>query len=513
MKKTKITKTLGPIHFEDLEPHRFEDLIGDLIYDFREWRNIESTGRGGSDDGFDIRAWEKNKDFTNNNEDEEGDEGVHPMDGNLWMVQCKREKSLGPRRVKEIINENIKTSDIPYGYILVAPVNFSKKSYDVFREELRKRGVMEFYLWGSGDLERLLYMPKYDHILFAFFGVSLITKKRSRSSELKFVINNKNKLLRILTNGEQTQKAQAPVLIRDINDESYPRKRAYRDFDENPRWQEHIAFGYTTNGLLIHKREYYAYIDFEKKQYDFTDAIDLVMRENETKSLERDDKKEKDKRELISKVEYFWNHLPRKNKAKLCVEVSIPFDNILVIDDKGDIQYDFPHLFVEYKYKNTPFDHAWPMLKIDGELGVNLDEEKLMKVNIFPDKFPKIKRGKIHKKPIELSSGAMLALKRDNYKNIFDAKKIFNHLNLKDVFMIKSNEENVNSEYGEILIFEVTHKYTTTLKKYKDKNPNYYSLQEIANLLAGEEVKKEEKLVVFEIKRIYDWEISSKFEK
>jgi hypothetical protein len=29
-----VTKTLGPLHFEDLDPHRFEDLIRELISDF-----------------------------------------------------------------------------------------------------------------------------------------------------------------------------------------------------------------------------------------------------------------------------------------------------------------------------------------------------------------------------------------------------------------------------------------------------------------------------------------------
>lgn len=59
MPKPRTTKTLGPLHFEDLEPHRFESLVRNLLYDFREWQNIEPTGQGGSDDGFDIRAWEK----------------------------------------------------------------------------------------------------------------------------------------------------------------------------------------------------------------------------------------------------------------------------------------------------------------------------------------------------------------------------------------------------------------------------------------------------------------------
>lgn len=33
MAKTKITRTFGPIHIEDLDPHCFENLIRELIYD------------------------------------------------------------------------------------------------------------------------------------------------------------------------------------------------------------------------------------------------------------------------------------------------------------------------------------------------------------------------------------------------------------------------------------------------------------------------------------------------
>ena len=53
-KSTSITRTFGPIHFEDLDPHRFEDLIRELIYDFRDWQSIEATGRTGNNAGFDI---------------------------------------------------------------------------------------------------------------------------------------------------------------------------------------------------------------------------------------------------------------------------------------------------------------------------------------------------------------------------------------------------------------------------------------------------------------------------
>ena len=124
-----VTKTLGPLHFEDLEPHRFEDLVRELVYDFKDWQSIEATGRGGADDGFDIRAYERastpERD-SEGGEQGEDDEPPHPMEGHLWMFQCKRESEIGPTKVAQIIDDGLKSGDPPYGYVLVAPANFSK---------------------------------------------------------------------------------------------------------------------------------------------------------------------------------------------------------------------------------------------------------------------------------------------------------------------------------------------------------------------------------------------------
>src|SRR6266852_5494953 len=100
MAKAKVTRTFGPIHFEDMDPHRFEDLIRELIYDFRDWQSIEATGRSGSDDGFDIRAYEKIEASVATVDEGEEIEVRHPMEGNQWMIQGKREKEIGPAKLK-----------------------------------------------------------------------------------------------------------------------------------------------------------------------------------------------------------------------------------------------------------------------------------------------------------------------------------------------------------------------------------------------------------------------------
>src|SRR2546421_8450819 len=54
----KFSRTINPLHFEDLEPHRFEDLVRQLAYSYRTWRYLDATGRLGRDGGLDIRGVE-----------------------------------------------------------------------------------------------------------------------------------------------------------------------------------------------------------------------------------------------------------------------------------------------------------------------------------------------------------------------------------------------------------------------------------------------------------------------
>lgn len=142
-----MTKTLNPLHFEDLEPHRFEDLVRQIVYDFKEWSLLEPTGRLGSDDGYDARGFEIVKsgidiDADEPAEDDEDDSGVAERQERLWQIQCKREQSISPSKITKYVGEMIpKGSAVPYGVIFAAATDFSKKTRDVFREQLREKGV------------------------------------------------------------------------------------------------------------------------------------------------------------------------------------------------------------------------------------------------------------------------------------------------------------------------------------------------------------------------------------
>lgn len=482
-----VTKTLGPLHFEDLEPHRFEDLVRNLLYDFRDWEKIEPVGRAGADEGFDIRAWEKVKiASTIPTEEEEEAESEGPVEGNLWMIQCKREKTLGPKKVSEIVKTSISSKNPPHGYLLAAPVNFSKKSYDSFAFELRKKGVMEFFLWGKGNLEDMIIMPKNDHILFTFLGISLLTRRRSRVSEVRSIVGIKNKLQRVLGSGSwDIQYSQAPILIRDINDNTYPYKEK-REASGKRGWIDVPTVNFHPLGLTILYREHYAFLDVEKKRFDFVPHVDLVRRQKE------DDRFSGGRSGQKRKVEDFWEHFPRKNQVKFSTQIIIPFEQIFYVDDKGDSHYNCPHVYVDLE-NGDPLGWRYHYFTkdssnmISGGDEIRLDKT-FKKIKIFPDKFPNVKKGSLIKKePMVI---------HHSVSDLFDIDGKLK-LEIDNVIQVKNSEE--DSNLGHV---KVMHKYITTVKNYiRIGGLMRNSIQS----QVGREVKDSERLVVYEVKHVYDW--------
>ncbi len=213
------TRTLNPLHFEDLEPHRFEDLIRQLVYDFRPWKRLEPTGRLGADDGIDIRGVEAVSVESPIFKDVEEEEDVRTeTTERLWVIQCKREKSVGPADVKRIVEEAIPDDgEVPYGFILAAACEFSKRSRDTFVLELRDRGVEEFYIWGKADLEDQLVLPKNDHLLFAYFGISLQIRRRNLKTATRSRIATKKAVRQLFPHHDPVRIVQNRFVVIDAN--------------------------------------------------------------------------------------------------------------------------------------------------------------------------------------------------------------------------------------------------------------------------------------------------------
>jgi|ERR1035437_4853355 hypothetical protein len=146
----RASKTLNPLHFEDLDPHRFEDLVRQVIYDFKTWRSLEPTGRLGSDDGYDARGHEiaggQEETDTEDTDDKDDETETLPSPDRLWQIQCKREKSITPAKIRKYVDEMLNApSAPPYGVIFAAPCDFSKKTRDCFAQKMRAKGCRNFF--------------------------------------------------------------------------------------------------------------------------------------------------------------------------------------------------------------------------------------------------------------------------------------------------------------------------------------------------------------------------------
>jgi hypothetical protein len=160
----------------------------------------------------------------------------------------------------------------------------------------------------------MLHQPKNDRILFTFFGISLVTRRRSRSTEIRFAVNNKNKLFRVL--GEQI--GHSSVLLRDANDNHYPFKGHYKDFDKRPRWKPYIAAGYHPHGLELNIAKNFAYIDVDAKEFDFTESKDYVEgpdKEYQRENLERRVGKQLKDSDVLTVLEFKRTYEWKFNRA------------------------------------------------------------------------------------------------------------------------------------------------------------------------------------------------------
>jgi len=382
-----MTRTINPLHFEDLDPHRFEDLVRQLIYDFKEWQSLEATGRQGSDDGFDARARERIKDEQDDDEDDENEEKVREiLDEKIWLIQCKREKQITPKKIANYASEIAKQATGLYGVIFVAACDFSKKTRDVFLQELRNSGIQEVHLWGKAELEDMLFQPKNDQLLFAYFGISLQIRKRTLKTQIRSKLSMKRKVFRVFGESRQMHKS---VLIRDANDKEYPHEERIKDFEKLPKWKGFTLVDYYYDGLCILVRSYFAYIADDRIHWDYCDKI-----ENKAVIHGYKNDKRSPKDQERDKVWNFWYYkIPEQNRANFNIVYFIPYDRIIDIDEKGDEYYECSHIYVPFEGQLGPFEprYCHEYVEPSGRFaGMGCQPKDENRIKFFPDKFPDV---------------------------------------------------------------------------------------------------------------------------
>ena len=339
------TRTYGPLHLEDLEPHRFEDLVRQLIYDFRSWRQLEATGRGGGDDGFDVRGHEvvSGSDDVASTDDEDTDDvdGGSPAPDRLWLIQCKRERAIGKAKLLKYLDGLGSSAGQIDALLFVGACDFSKDARDAFRDKAREMGLSEAHLWGKGELEDQLFQPKNDHLLFAYFGISLQSRKRSVKTAIRARLITRKKAKKFLI-------PFADVLIRDAEDDRYP----YLDNDtgqrrwERGRWRLFKVDACNHDGVHLVVHRHFACLDAEGR-WDFVEYVDDGPVSFNDPWSGRDPWAVDDEQASLRQVAFsVWNALPDTEQAWVERCVVLPYENIVAIDEDGDEFCQNPHVYV-----------------------------------------------------------------------------------------------------------------------------------------------------------------------
>lgn len=336
------TRTTNPLPFQDLEPKRFEDLVRQLAYEFRPWRRLEATGRSGSDEGFDARGYEIVDATVEADPDDDGDVGtIGGSADRLWLVQCKRERAIGPSKAAKYLAEIVIGDQEPlYGVIFSAACDFSKATRDKIADWCRQNSVAEWHIWGRGELEDLLFQPRNDHLLFAYFGISLVIRRRSQATNLRGEVAMKRKLKStVLTTSDL-------VLVRDPTAIGYP----HVEEGKTPtKWWVYSPEELSHRGLMLSVAWYHAYIDPETGEWDAAEAVASKPEHHPWRIT--DEAVEA----LRTAAREAWLALPEPNRGWLKVSGAIPYRNILAVDDIGDDIMDGVHLYVTFEPEHGPF--------------------------------------------------------------------------------------------------------------------------------------------------------------
>jgi hypothetical protein len=199
------------------------------------------------------------------------DEGIYDR---LWLIQCKRERTIGPKALVKYLGDTVLAPDEKlHGLVFTAACDFSKKARDDFAAKCRELGIEEWHLWGKAELEDRLFRPENDHLLFAYFGVSLTIRRRSQRADLRARLVMKRKAHRILKD-----KFYASLLLRSPDAAEYPDLGDLADFKKNPLWMVWQYIGMSHQGLQFCVQRFFAYLSDDGKSWDAAMAVNDARR-------------------------------------------------------------------------------------------------------------------------------------------------------------------------------------------------------------------------------------------
>lgn len=271
--------------------------------------------------------------------------------------QCRRYKSLGPSKARTAAREVIPDpNQPPYGAILVAPIDLSAKAVSAFRSEALSRGASEAHVWGRSAIEDQLFVGDNDHLLFAYFGISIRARRRSQLANLREIISPKRKLVTALGWGDSVALRRldhnAPsLLVRDAEDSSYWVVTGEND-PTGPAapWQLVAASELHPAALIVITKTYLG-----RRLSDET--WDVLPETAETPGdLARDLRFQEELTDPPSPSRFELSESIDDDERMTIQEIRvIPYVRILEVDRHGDSAFPCPHVFCEFSSEFGPY--------------------------------------------------------------------------------------------------------------------------------------------------------------
>jgi len=370
-------------------------MVRQLAHGFRTWHSLEAIGRAGGDDGADIRAVERVVSSPREvPPDEEGEDSDPHHEERSWFIQCKREKSIAPKKATRVAKEAVPGAP-PFGLVLAAACDFSLRARTAFRDEALRRGVIEVHVWGKAEIEDMLFAPENDHLLFAYFGLSLQARRRSLRTVVSTRLTTKKRLVKAL--GPLLNPSAHAVLVRDAAARDYPLPTDPDAFEKAPRWRyfrptahhrpDHIA-------LIV--EEELAFADPNTGHWDaIIDSATAIPAY--PKLFGGPDVQTLHTPAHENARRYWTTHLPEWKRAYRRKLGFVHYDRVLLVDEIGDAVHEPPHILLECLRPDELFDgFVWTIQSV-AHGGVLVRAEDSSRVKHFPIPIPPVSDDEYYK--------------------------------------------------------------------------------------------------------------------
>lgn len=315
-------KSSRRLHFEDLEPSMFEMMVLEILDFSGMYKDIRHYGKKGADQGVDIYCKEKDSGLT-------------------CFVQCKRYNNLKKSQLRAIVDKIIEGNKSTDGQslLVVTSCEVRKEAHEDFKTYAKVKGFSKAEIWGESILTSKLHQEKYKTIKENYFGSGIGQEELAR------------KIMEYAKQGEQLVKEKLLRKIESITNET---EEHFQEFPSEKFMYSEVIIRSIKDRVVAPISDNKEMPDTRAKffLYDiYNDGIQLYVAPWTSETIVINpygqwlDKKE------FEKLDYQGEHM-ELNVVKIG---KIPYSNIVIIDQDGDLNYSCPIIWCNFQGEHGPF--------------------------------------------------------------------------------------------------------------------------------------------------------------